>query len=116
MAERALGRIETEAATLAAILATNAPDGRTPVIDAVKVDAGFEAALGAAFGDDLDAPADEDGARPLAADRCVHATPRLPDERRGACRARAGAARAGTPTGADRASSTAATAPACRCC
>ncbi len=60
VAERTLGRIETEAATLAAILATNAPDGRTPVIDVVKVDAGFEAALGAAFGDDLDAPADED--------------------------------------------------------
>ncbi len=59
-AERALGRIETEAATLSAILASSAPDGRTPVIDAVKVDGGFEAALGAAFGDDLDVPADEE--------------------------------------------------------
>ena len=60
-AERGLERIETEAATLAAVLATNADD-RVPVIDAIAVDAGFEAALGAAFGDDLDAPADDDAA------------------------------------------------------
>ena len=60
-AERALERTETEAATLAAVLATDA-DGRIPVIDAIAVDSGFEAALGAAFGDDLDAPADDDAA------------------------------------------------------
>ena len=58
--EHALGRLETEAATLAAILAANAPAGHVPVIDAVTVDAGFEAALGAAFGDDLDAATDDD--------------------------------------------------------
>jgi chromosome segregation protein len=58
-AEQAQGRIETEAATLAAILATD-PDGRTPVIDSVSAEEGFEAALGAAFGDDLDAPADSE--------------------------------------------------------
>ena len=59
-ADHALSKLETEAATLSAILATNAPDGHTPVIDAVTVDAGFEAALGAAFGDDLDAATDDD--------------------------------------------------------
>ena len=59
-AEQGLSKLETEAATLSAILATNAPDGHTPVIDSVTVDAGFEAALGAAFGDDLDAATDED--------------------------------------------------------
>ncbi len=59
-AESALAKLETEAATLSAILATNAPDGHTPVIDSVTVDAGFEAALGAAFGDDLDAATDDD--------------------------------------------------------
>ena len=58
-AEQAAGRIETEAATLAAILAVD-PDGRTPVIDSVVAEEGVEAALGAAFGDDLDAPADSD--------------------------------------------------------
>ncbi len=57
--ERAHDRIETEAATLAAILATD-NDGRTPVVDSVSVDDGYETALGAAFGDDLDAPVDTD--------------------------------------------------------
>ncbi len=56
-AERALERIETEAATLAVVLASD-NDGRAPVIDAIAVDGGYEAALAAAFGDDLDAPAD----------------------------------------------------------
>ncbi len=58
-AEHALSKLETEAATLSAILAAHAPDGHTPVIDSVTVDAGFEAALGAAFGDDLDAAIDD---------------------------------------------------------
>jgi chromosome segregation protein len=58
-AERALERIETEAATLAAVLATDG-DGKTPVVDAISVDQGYEAALAAAFGDDLAAPADAD--------------------------------------------------------
>ncbi len=59
-AEHALSKLETEAATLSAVLAANAPGGHAPVIDAVTVDAGFEAALGAAFGDDLDAATDDD--------------------------------------------------------
>ncbi len=59
-AEHALSKLETEAATLSAILAANAPAGHAPVIDLVTVDSGFEAALGAAFGDDLDAATDED--------------------------------------------------------
>jgi chromosome segregation protein len=58
-AEHALSKLETEAATLAAVLAADAPTGHTPVLDSVDVDAGFEAALGAAFGDDLDAATDE---------------------------------------------------------
>ena len=59
-ADHALSRLETEAATLAAILASQAPAGHTPVIDSVTVDGGYEAALGAAFGDDLDAATDDD--------------------------------------------------------
>ncbi len=59
-ADHALSKLETEAATLAAILASQAPAGHAPVIDSVTVDGGFEAALGAAFGDDLDAAIDED--------------------------------------------------------
>ncbi len=60
-AVRALERVETEAATLAAVLATD-EDGRVPVIDAIRVESGFEAALAAAFGDDLDAPVDDSAA------------------------------------------------------
>jgi chromosome segregation protein len=57
-AERVHGRIEAETATLLAILASGRSEGDIAVIDSVKVAAGYEAGLGAAFGDDLDAPAD----------------------------------------------------------
>jgi chromosome segregation protein len=57
-AEQTLGRIEAETAALSAVLASSVANGRKPVIDSVRVEAGFEAALGAAFGDDLDAPTD----------------------------------------------------------
>ena len=57
-AERTLGRIEAEAATLLAILAASKVEGQSPLLDSVKVAAGYEAALGAAFGDALDASMD----------------------------------------------------------
>jgi len=53
------GRIETEQKTLQRLL-TVASSSDAPLIDEVEVDAGFEAALAAAFGDDLDAPAETD--------------------------------------------------------
>ncbi|WP_421724559.1 chromosome segregation protein SMC [Bauldia sp.] len=57
-AERQVHRIETEAATLAALLkSADVADG-APLVDRVTVESGFEAALGAAFGDDLDVPAE----------------------------------------------------------
>jgi chromosome segregation protein len=56
--ERVLGRMEAEASTLAGLLSTPA-DVAEPIIDSIEVSPGFEAALGAAFGDDLDAPADD---------------------------------------------------------
>ncbi len=58
-AERAAQELETEARTLAGLLGARA-DGRfPPAVDAIGVARGYEAALGAALGDDLDAPADE---------------------------------------------------------
>ncbi len=60
-AERVLGRMETEASTLASLLSKPA-DSAEPIIDMIEVTPGFEAALGAAFGDDLDAPTDETAA------------------------------------------------------
>jgi chromosome segregation protein len=57
-AERRLHRLEAEARTLAKILHVDAKSMWPPVIDLVTVEKGFEAALGGALGDDLDAPID----------------------------------------------------------
>jgi chromosome segregation protein len=55
--------LETERATLERLLRPRSGSGHTPVLDEISVSAGYEAALGAALGDDLDAPVlDEDGA------------------------------------------------------
>jgi chromosome segregation protein len=58
--EREAGRIEAEMTTLLGFLADGRTSGMIPLIDAVTVAAGLEAALGAALGDDLDAPAGSD--------------------------------------------------------
>ncbi|MCT8970322.1 chromosome segregation protein SMC [Microbaculum marinisediminis] len=60
-AERDLKGLETEHRTLERVLAVDDGALWPPLIDAVTVRRGFEAALGAAFGEDLDHPA-EDGA------------------------------------------------------
>ncbi|OJU07747.1 MAG: chromosome segregation protein SMC [Caulobacterales bacterium 68-7] len=82
-AEDELGRMKTEARGLAQIAAPRARSGYPPALDAVNPQKGFEAALAAALGDDLDAaldaraashwkggdakaPAWPDGAEPLA--------------------------------------------------
>ncbi|MEI2386492.1 chromosome segregation SMC family protein [Breoghania sp. JC706] len=57
-AERRLGAEEAEARALSNMLAAAVTGEWEPVIDAVEVFPGYEAALGAAFGEDLDAPAD----------------------------------------------------------
>ncbi|MCK0195971.1 chromosome segregation protein SMC [Ancylobacter sp. 6x-1] len=55
-AEKALQRLDTEARTLAKLLEPGHGRAWPPVIDRIRVDRGYEAALGAALGDDLDAP------------------------------------------------------------
>ena len=73
-----------------------------PVVDAISVARGYEAALGAALGDDLDASADE-GAPAHWSRRAGAATIRaLPPGVGAARRACRGAAGAGAPSGADR--------------
>jgi chromosome segregation protein len=54
-AERKAQRLETEARTLTKLLATAASDLWPPVVEEISVEKGYEAALGAALGDDLDA-------------------------------------------------------------
>ena len=51
-------RLEAEIKAIARLLEAGAPDLWPPLIDAVKVEPGFEKALGAALGDDLDASTD----------------------------------------------------------
>ena len=54
-AERKAQRLETEVRTLSKLLATAESDLWPPVVDEITVAKGYEAALGAALGDDLDA-------------------------------------------------------------
>ena len=57
-AEKGVQRLETEAKTLAKMLSLETRNLWPPVIDHVSVEKGYEKALGAALGDDLDAPVD----------------------------------------------------------
>lgn len=57
-ADRKAQRLETEVGTLRKLLAPAAGDRWPAIIEAVRVAKGFEIALGAALGDDLDASAD----------------------------------------------------------
>jgi chromosome segregation protein len=57
-AERRVQRLETEAKTIAKLLAVENKNLWPPVMDALTVANGYEKALGAALGDDLDAPLD----------------------------------------------------------
>ena len=56
--EKRVQRLETEAKTLSKMLALETPSLWPPVIDNISVEKGYEKALGAALGDDLDAPVD----------------------------------------------------------
>ena len=53
-----LNRIETESRTLSKILNAGASGLFAAVVEEIKVDKGFETALGAALGEDIDAPLD----------------------------------------------------------
>ncbi len=56
--EKRVQRLETEAKTLAKVLSLETRSLWPPVIDNISVEKGYEKALGAALGDDLDAPTD----------------------------------------------------------
>ncbi len=53
-----LGRVETEANTLAKMINSGVSDLFPAIVEAIKVEKGYETALGAALGEDLDAPVD----------------------------------------------------------
>ena len=77
-AERAAQRLETEAKTLMKLLAIETKSMWPPVIDHIKVEKGYEAALGASLGDDLDAPVDQSHAMRWAGAAVEPADPALP--------------------------------------
>ncbi|MEW5424300.1 chromosome segregation protein SMC [Amorphus sp. 3PC139-8] len=77
--EKAISALETEARTLKAVLATAGDDRFPPVVDAISVDSGYEVALGAALGDDLDAALDTDAAIYWAATPEDAGDPALPE-------------------------------------
>ena len=58
-AEREVQRLDAEVRALANLLRPGGNDLWPPLIDSLKVQPGYEAALAAALGDDLDAPLDE---------------------------------------------------------
>jgi chromosome segregation protein len=59
VAEREVQRLDAEIRALTNLLRPQGNDLWPPLIDALKVQPGYEAALAAALGDDLDAPLDE---------------------------------------------------------
>jgi chromosome segregation protein len=76
-AESQLHRLETEARTLAKVLDVEKKKLWPPVLDTISVEQGYETALGAALGDDLDAPTD--AAAPMHwAGAAVNGDPSLP--------------------------------------
>jgi chromosome segregation protein len=77
-AERLLQRFETEAKTIAKLLAVETKNLWPSVMDALVVAKGYEKALGAALGDDLDAPVDRSAPLRWAGAAVDPADPTLP--------------------------------------
>jgi chromosome segregation protein len=78
-AERRVQRLETEAKTLSKVLAVETKNLWPPVMDHVSVEKGFEKALGAALGDDLDAPVDPSAPMRWVGSAIDASDPALPD-------------------------------------
>src|SRR6185312_4822016 len=57
-AEKRVQRLETEARTISKIVNGETKNLWPPIIDGITVAKGYEKAIGAALGDDLDAPVD----------------------------------------------------------
>jgi chromosome segregation protein len=77
-AERAVQRLDTEAKTLMKLLAVESQSMWPPVMDKINVEKGYELALGAALGDDLDAPVDQSHAMRWTGAAVDAADPALP--------------------------------------
>lgn len=74
-----LNRIDTEAQTLARILNAGETGQFPPVVEELQVEKGYEIALGAALGEDLDAASDTDAPVFWAYNPAVETDPALPE-------------------------------------
>ncbi|MDZ7824268.1 MAG: chromosome segregation protein SMC [Ahrensia sp.] len=77
-AREALNALEAEARTIAKLLNAGGNDLFPAIIDKLKVEKGFEIALGAALGDDLDVPTDTSAAVHFAGAQAQSDDPALP--------------------------------------
>lgn len=77
-AEQNLHRLETEARTLAKMLGEQSKSLFPPAVDQVRVASGYEAALAAALGDELDAPLDASSPMHWAGANANASDPALP--------------------------------------
>jgi chromosome segregation protein len=78
-AERGVQRLETEAKTISKLLAVESKNLWPPVMDALTVTEGYEKALGAALGDDLDAPVGDSAPMRWAGATADPSDPALPE-------------------------------------
>ncbi len=78
-AERRAQRLDTEAKTLARLLHVDTKNLWPAVIDELRVEKGYETALGAALGDDLEAPVDPSAPMRWAGADIDPADPALPE-------------------------------------
>jgi len=78
-AQVALSRLEAEEQALSKLLETREPEMWPAMIDKVSVEAGFEAALGAALGEDLDASSDSAAPVHWSTLKPLQDAPALPD-------------------------------------
>ncbi len=74
----AAGQLKTEVETLGKLLTPAGDSGLPPVLDQIKVEAGYEMALAAALGDDLDAPVAADAPVSWRMNAGTEADPALP--------------------------------------
>ncbi|POF34753.1 chromosome segregation protein SMC [Roseibium marinum] len=78
-AQQMLQGLETEARTLEQVLNVHSEQDHTPVVEQIRVEQGYETALGAALGEDLDASLEEAAAVKWGSPLPAGSDPQLPE-------------------------------------
>ena len=101
-ADKRVQRLETEARTISKLVNGETKNLWPPIIDGITVAKGYEKAIGAALGDDLDAPVDPSAPMRWTHVEAAESDPRFARGRRGARRPCSGADRTQAPPCPDR--------------